>query len=273
MQKSGECDPLNFCCLAHESASCETAVNQQNGGIRWATGNTFSLQDQRWRYSPPVEAKKLRLRRKMLRKETVEETSAEAETAENVSTETSEETSAGDPAAITGADLRRHVAILASDEFAGRAPGTEGGDKTREYIAGEYERIGLQKVNGSYFQTVPMVESTLNTEESFLQINGEALEYKVDTVYWTKRVEEDVSFADSDMVFVGYGVVAPEYNWNDYEGVDVVGKTVVILVNDPGFATQDPDLFNGNAMTYYGRWTYKYEEAARQGAAGGAGYS
>ena len=201
--------------------------------------------------------------------ETVEEAAAETETAaaEETSTEAVEEAAAGDPAAITGADLERHVAILASDEFEGRAPGTDGGQKTRDYIEGEYKRIGLEPVNGSYFQTVPMVESTIVPEESFLQINGEALEYKVDTVYWTKRVEEEVSFADSDMVFVGYGVVAPEYNWNDYDGVDVAGKTVVILVNDPGFATKDPDLFNGNAMTYYGRWTYKYEEAARQGAA------
>jgi Zn-dependent M28 family amino/carboxypeptidase len=91
--------------------------------------------------------------------------------------------------------------------------------------------------------------------------------FKEDAVYWTKRVEEKVSFADSDVVFVGYGVVAPEYQWDDYSGLDVAGKTVIILINDPGFATQDPELFNGNSMTYYGRWTYKYEEAARQGAA------
>jgi len=188
------------------------------------------------------------------------------EAAEIATLETSE-AAAGDSATITGADLARHISILASDNFEGRAPGAEGGEKTRAYIAGEYERIGLQKVNGSYFQTVPMVESTITPEESFLEINGAPLEYKVDAIYWTKRVEEEVSFADSDMVFVGYGVVAPEFEWNDYEGIDVAGKTVVMLVNDPGFATQDPDLFNGNAMTYYGRWTYKYEEAARQGAA------
>lgn len=175
---------------------------------------------------------------------------------------------AGDPASITGADLAKHIAILASDEYEGRAPGTAGGDKTRTYIADEYKRIGLEPVNGSYFQTVPMVETTLDPVVSSFAINGEALEYKVDTVYWTKRVEEEVSFADTDMVFVGYGIVAPEYGWNDYDGIDVEGKTVVMLVNDPGFATQDPELFNGNAMTYYGRWTYKYEEAARQGAAG-----
>lgn len=172
---------------------------------------------------------------------------------------------------ITGDDLRKHVKILASDEFGGRAPTTPGGKKARAYIASEFERIGLQPVNGGYEQEVPMVETTVDPEKSYLKIdengNTQDLAYKDDVVYWTKRAEKTVSFDDSDMVFVGYGIVAPEYGWNDYEGVDVKGKTVVILVNDPGFATKDTGLFNGNAMTYYGRWTYKYEEAARQGAA------
>ena len=172
---------------------------------------------------------------------------------------------------ITSEDLARHISTLASDEFEGRAPGTPGGEKTRAYIASEYERIGLEPIGDSFEQPVPIVESTLQPDTSSfsVNINGEArdLEYRNDVVYWTKRVEENVAFEDSEMVFVGYGVIAPEYNWNDYDGVDVAGKTVVILVNDPGFATQDPDLFNGNAMTYYGRWTYKFEEAARQGAA------
>lgn len=176
-------------------------------------------------------------------------------------------TEAGD---ISSQDLARHIATLASDAFEGRAPGTPGGEKTRAYIASEYERIGLEPIGDSFEQAVPIVESTLQPDRSSfsVSINGEArdLEYRTDVVYWTKRAEENVEFADSELVFVGYGVVAPEYDWNDYEGVDVEGKTVVILVNDPGFATQDPDLFNGNAMTYYGRWTYKYEEAARQGA-------
>jgi Zn-dependent M28 family amino/carboxypeptidase len=88
-----------------------------------------------------------------------------------------------------------------------------------------------------------------------------------DLVVWSRKVTDQVALEDSELVFVGYGVVAPEYGWNDYEGLDMEGKTAVILVNDPGFATQNPELFNGNAMTYYGRWTYKYEEAARQGAA------
>ncbi len=173
--------------------------------------------------------------------------------------------------AITGDDLAIHIATLASDEFEGRAPATPGGEKTRAYIAGQYARLGMKPVGDSFFQRVPMVEATLDPQTSYFRITTPSetrnLEYKKDIVYWTKRVEENLSFDDSDMVFVGYGIVAPEYDWNDYEGLDVRGKTVVMLVNDPGFATQDPDLFNGNAMTYYGRWTYKYEEAARQGAA------
>ncbi len=172
---------------------------------------------------------------------------------------------------ITAESLAGHIETLASDEFEGRAPGTPGGQKTRDYIAAEYERIGLEPIGDSFEQPVPIVESTLQPDASSftVSVNGEArdLGYREDVVYWTKRVEENVSIEDSELVFVGYGVIAPEYDWNDYEGVDVAGKTVVILVNDPGYATQDPDLFNGNAMTYYGRWTYKYEEAARQGAA------
>lgn len=191
-------------------------------------------------------------------------TDAEA-TTDNVTSPAAE---AGD---ISSEALARHIATLASDAFEGRAPGTPGGEKTRAYIAGEYERIGLEPIGDSFEQPVPIVESTLQPDASSfsVSINGDArdLEYRTDVVYWTKRAEENVEFADSELVFVGYGVVAPEYDWNDYEGVDVEGKTVVILVNDPGFATQDPNLFNGNAMTYYGRWTYKYEEAARQGAA------
>ncbi len=171
---------------------------------------------------------------------------------------------------ISANDLGKHISVLASDEFEGRAPGTPGGEKTRAYIAAQYERIGLEPLDGGYEQRVPIVESTLDPDASSftLAVNGESrdLVYRQDVVYWTKRVEESVAFADSDLVFVGYGIVAPEYDWNDYEGLDVTGKTVVILVNDPGYATQNPELFNGNAMTYYGRWTYKYEEAARQGA-------
>ena len=172
---------------------------------------------------------------------------------------------------ITAASLARHIEILSSDAFEGRAPTTPGGEKTRNYIAAEFKRLGLEPVNGSYFQDAEMVETTLDPATSYLRIdmNGETrdLAYKTEAVWATKRVAPEVSFDASDMVFVGYGIVAPEYQWNDYDGVDVAGKTVVILVNDPGYATQDPALFTGNSMTYYGRWTYKFEEAARQGAA------
>ena len=101
-----------------------------------------------------------------------------------------------------------------------------------------------------------------------LTIGGKDYQYKKDMVMGSSRISAKQSIKDSELVFVGYGVNAPEYNWNDYEGLDVKGKTVVMLVNDPGFATKNPDLFTGDAMTYYGRWTYKYEEASRQGAAG-----
>ena len=171
-------------------------------------------------------------------------------------------------APVSEENLRARIATLASDEFEGRAPATPGGMKTREWLINEMKSIGLEPGNGdSYEQEVPLVELTVQPDASDLSINGEPLDYGPEAVYWTKRVEEDVAFEDSDLVFVGYGVVAPEYGWNDYEGVDVTGKTVVILVNDPGYVTEDPELFNGRAMTYYGRWTYKYEEAARQGAA------
>ena len=115
-----------------------------------------------------------------------------------------------------------------------------------------------------------MVKSTVKRDESSLTIDEKgvkkALSFDKDTVFWTKRLDENVSFKDSPLVFVGYGVVAPEYGWNDYEGLDVKGKTVVMLINDPGFEAENSDLFKGKAMTYYGRWTYKFEEAARQGA-------
>lgn len=169
---------------------------------------------------------------------------------------------------IESAKLGARIAALSSDEFDGRAPTTHGGADTRAWLIQQMKDIGLKPVKGdNYEQSVPMVESTLDPDASSLTVNGETLAYGPEAMYWTKRVQDEVSFKDSDLVFVGYGVVAPEYDWNDYAGVDVKGKTVVILVNDPGFATGEADFFNGKAMTYYGRWTYKYEEAARQGAA------
>ena len=171
-------------------------------------------------------------------------------------------------APVSEENFRARIETLSSDAFEGRAPATSGGAKTREYLIAQMKEIGIEPGNGdSYEQPVPLVELTMDPDASNLSIDGEALTIGADTVYWTKRVEESVSFEDSDLVFVGYGAVAPEYGWNDYEGADVKGKTVVILVNDPGYATEDPALFNGRSMTYYGRWTYKFEEAARQGAA------
>jgi len=173
---------------------------------------------------------------------------------------------------INEADLRYRISTLADDGFEGRAPATPGGIAASQWVADEMARIGLEPgYDGSYFQPVSLLEVTLDTEHSDFDLffNGEPLDLTMgdDIVYWTKLNQPSVSVASSDLVFVGYGVVAPEYGWDDYADVDVTGKTVVMLVNDPGYANPDSGLFNGNAMTYYGRWTYKYEEAARQGAA------
>ncbi len=167
--------------------------------------------------------------------------------------------------------LEEYIEVLSSDEFEGRAPSTPGGRKTVEYIESHFRRIGLEPaVNGSYRQTVPLVEITpSNISDLRITGNGADLSFRYYDEMMVNSVRlgmDDVNLSNSEMVFVGYGVNAPEYDWNDYEGVDVSGKTVVILVNDPGYATGDEELFTGNAMTYYGRWTYKFEEAARQGA-------
>lgn len=161
---------------------------------------------------------------------------------------------------------------LSSDEFQGRGPSSPGEDKTVAYLRDEYQALGLQPGNGdSWYQEVPLVEITVRGAPT-LTIRGSnaqlPLGWTDQYVAWTKRVVETSSLENSELVFVGYGIVAPEYGWNDYDGLDMAGKTAVILVNDPGFATQDSSVFRGNSMTYYGRWTYKFEEAARQGAAG-----
>jgi Zn-dependent M28 family amino/carboxypeptidase len=161
---------------------------------------------------------------------------------------------------------------IASDEMQGRAPATKGEENTVQYLEQQFTRIGLTPYSGdSYRQSVPVVQiDPVKVSALTLTDNSGAsstLTYKTDMMAWSTRMLGQIDVADSDVVFVGYGIVAPEYNWNDYAGLDVKGKTVVMLVNDPGYATQDPELFTGNAMTYYGRWTYKYEEAARQGAA------
>ena len=173
---------------------------------------------------------------------------------------------------INEADLSRHIQTLASDEFEGRAPSTKGEEKTIQYLQTEFEKLGLQPGNGeSFFQEVPMVKITPSPDKE-LKVwgtgRGASLRHYEDYVAVTRRVVEEVKIENSELVFAGYGIVAPEYNWNDYEGLDVAGKTVVVMVNDPGYAARDSSLFTGLAMTYYGRWTYKYEEAARQGAAG-----
>ena len=177
------------------------------------------------------------------------------------------------PPIASAADIGRRIERLASDEFEGRAPGTPGGQAASQYIADEMKAAGLAPMgeNGTYFQPVELTAQTVLPTSSMSISKGE--EQIIDgnstenAVFWTKRLDAKVEVADSDIVFVGYGVTAPEFGWNDYAGLDVKGKTVVMLVNDPGFATKDETLFKGNAMTYYGRWTYKYEEAARQGAA------
>ena len=167
-------------------------------------------------------------------------------------------------------NLHKHIEILASDEFEGRGPGSAGGEKTKLYLKEEFKKMGQPSIKGDYNLEVPLSKMTVDLNSSFLSISkydkARILEAGPETVYWTKRVVEGVSVRTSELVFVGYGIVAPEYGWNDYKNLDVKGKTAVMLINDPGFWTEDPDLFNGKSMTYYGRWTYKFVEAARQGA-------
>jgi len=172
---------------------------------------------------------------------------------------------------FTDAALHRHIGALASDAFGGRFPGTPGEVLTLDYLEKGFAAAGAQPAYGdSYRQAVPLVSWTLDPVPT-ISVNGPDfqadLEFGVDMVASTGLLREEVAVQDSPVVFAGYGIVAPEYGWNDYAGLDVRGKTVVVLVNDPGFATGDPALFTGRAMTYYGRWTYKFEEAARQGAA------
>lgn len=176
-------------------------------------------------------------------------------------------------ATVSGADIARRIEVLSSDEFEGRPSAGKGADLTMDYLASEMKAAGLVPMgeNGTYFQPVMLTEVTAK-DSSFARIQNGGdtmpLNQRDNAVFWTKQFTDTAKVDSSEMVFVGYGTVAPEYNWNDYAGVDVTGKTVVMLVNDPGFATKDKDLFKGDTMTYYGRWTYKFEEAARQGAAG-----
>lgn len=168
--------------------------------------------------------------------------------------------------------IDRHLSILASDDFMGRKPFTEGEEKTIHYLESEMKAAGVAPGNGdSYFQDVPLVEITgIQSPEMIVKGKGQTMRFKTndDVVVYTERPDAIADIQDSELVYAGYGIVAPEYGWNDYEGLDVKGKTVVVLVNDPGFSSSDSTFFKGETMTYYGRWTYKYEEAARQGAAG-----
>jgi Zn-dependent M28 family amino/carboxypeptidase len=174
---------------------------------------------------------------------------------------------------ITPDDFAAHLRVISSDEYDGRKPGTLGERLTTNYIIEQFKRMGLEPGNkGDWVQTVPAVSTALNDQASVkLAVaeggGQEAFAFGSDMVAGTLQAKADVDLKDSDVIFVGYGVNAPEAQWNDFDGVDVKGKTVIILVNDPGWNANDPKLFKGREMTYYGRWTYKFEEAARQGAA------
>jgi hypothetical protein len=167
--------------------------------------------------------------------------------------------------------LVSYIQTLASDSFLGRRPFSAGETITVDYLQKKMAAIGLEPGNGSsYFQEVPMVEITPASAPTMqVQTPKGAFDLKKmdDYVIWTENTDSLVTLDKNEVVFAGYGVVAPEYNWNDYAGLDVKGKVVLVLVNDPGHkGIGDSTLFKGKAMTYYGRWTYKFEEAARQGA-------
>ena len=169
---------------------------------------------------------------------------------------------------ITDNEIATHVKEIASDKYMGRSPTGPGEKLLLEYLIKNFKQYGFQPGNGdSFLQPVDLVEIVGN-EDQVLTIGGKAYQYRKDMVTGTSRTSEYEQLKDSELVFVGYGINAPEYDWNDYEGLDMKGKTAVILVNDPGYESGDDKLFQGKTMTYYGRWTYKYEEASRQGAAG-----
>ncbi len=173
---------------------------------------------------------------------------------------------------ITDTLIKTHIKYLAADSLMGRKPFTQGETRTLRYLVGVCKTLGLEPGNkGSYLQAVPMVQIS-SLPLGNMQINGKNkilnLSYKTDFIASTRREQETIHLKNTPMVFAGFGVVAPEYQWDDYAGLDVKGKTVLVLVNDPGFDGGDSHFFKGDTMTYYGRWTYKYEEAARHGASG-----
>ncbi|MDX2234253.1 MAG: M28 family metallopeptidase [Hyphomonadaceae bacterium] len=177
---------------------------------------------------------------------------------------------------MSAAALAHHTRILSSDAFEGREPGTAGETKTTDYLVAAFKAAGLQPGwNGQWLQPTPLLEAAVQGAPALTVTAADgpkSYAYRTDQVVWTKRPQGAQSLADAPLVFVGYGVVAPEQGWNDYAGVDMAGKIAVILVNDPDFETPaghpTHGKFGGKAMTYYGRWTYKFEEAGRQGAAG-----
>ena len=180
---------------------------------------------------------------------------------------TSQQMPIGQLPSINTDAVLEHTKVLSSDEYQGRAPGTKGEDLSVAYIEDQFRKIGLKPGNadGTYIQKVPLVGITADPAPLRFTKGGQTqtLKWKDDVVAWTKHVAETASINNSELVFVGYGVVAPEYNWDDYKGVDVSGKTVVMLINDPPV----DGAFAGKAMTYYGRWTYKYEIGAEKRAA------
>jgi Zn-dependent M28 family amino/carboxypeptidase len=173
---------------------------------------------------------------------------------------------------LSAADVEDHMRVLSSDDFFGRGPGHPGGDLAADYIADHFRAIGLEAPSGSYFQPVPMIGTTTDPASATLTFRGAegtvTPAYLDDFVLNAGDPEADGADGEAEVVFVGYGITAPENDWNDFDGVDVRDKYVMILVNDPPAPPEESSLFGGVAMTYYGRWTYKYEEAARQGALG-----
>jgi Zn-dependent M28 family amino/carboxypeptidase len=196
-----------------------------------------------------------------------------------LSPSTSQHTAIGHLPPIDIDAVLRHTKTLSADEFEGRAPGSKGEDLTVNYIVDTFRKSGLKPGNtdGTYVQKVPLVGITGAEARPLTIARGgrkQTLKWKDEAVAWTKHVADGASLENSELVFAGYGVDAPEYNWNDFKDVDVKGKTIVVFVNDPQMpdpsdsSKLDPKTFNGEAMTYYGRWTYKYEEGAKRGAAG-----
>jgi len=175
-------------------------------------------------------------------------------------------------ASFSATDLAANIKILSSDSFQGRKPFTAGELKTTDFLQTQFKKIGLEPGNGSsYLQDVPMI-NILSHPAATMQVQSAKGNFDLkgydEYVFSTPKTDSIITLDKSQVVFAGYGVVAPEYNWNDYAGLDVKGKVVMVLVNDPGFNNNDTTLFKGKTMTYYGRWTYKFEEAARQGAKG-----